>query len=89
MNKVSDDAIQGLLQDLGEIATGTAMELGNGELWITEANASDWYRLHAELDVVFDKLASLIERSKEPDPTPYEYERPIFGVSNGRGRIIA
>ena len=88
MNKVSDDAIQGLLQDLGELATGTSQELGNQELHITEANASDWYRLHAEIDGIYDRLVNLVERSKEPEPCPPEYI-PLFGVTNGRGRVIA
>ncbi len=88
MNKPTQAAIEGLLQDLGELAAGTQYELGNGELHITEANASDWYALHRELDGVFDKLTNLVERSREPEHCPPEYI-PIYGVTNGRGRIIA
>lgn len=86
--RVSQDAIEGLLQDLGETCTGTMYELCNGELHITEANASDWYSMHAEANALLDKLMNLIERSKEPDHCPDEYI-PIYGVTNGRGRVIA
>lgn len=89
MNKPTQAGIEGLLQDMGEVCTGTSYELSNGELFITEANASDWYAFHADLNVMFDRLQNLIDDSKLPDPTPAEYERPIFGVTNGRGRIIA
>lgn len=87
-NRPTQDAIEGLLQDMGETCTNTMMELGNGELHITEANASDWHRIYAELGPVLEKIMNLVERSKEPDPCPPEYI-PIYGVTNGRGRIIA
>ena len=88
MNKPTQAAIEGLLQDLGETCTGAMYELCNGELHITEANASDWYSMHAEANALLDKLMNLTERSKEPEPCPPEYI-PIYGVTNGRGRIIA
>lgn len=88
MNKVSDDAIQGLLQDMGELCSGAGFNLGNAELFITEANASDWYAAYAELSGLYDKIFSLVERSAEPEPCPPEYI-PLYGVTNGRGRVIA
>ena len=88
MNKPTDEQVVGMLEDLGKIATSSAIELGNNELFITEQNASDWYALHKQMGEVYDKLMSLVERSKEAPPCPPEYI-PIYGVSNGRGRIIA
>lgn len=87
-NRPTQDAIEGMLQDIGETCTATMYELGNNELFITEGNASDWYRLYAEMGPFLDKLTELIERSKEPEPTPVDYI-PIYGVTNGRGRVIA
>lgn len=72
-NRPTQAGIEGLLQDMGEVCTGTGMELGNSELHITEANASDWYAFHADLSVMFDRLQNLIDDSKHPEETPAEY----------------
>jgi hypothetical protein len=73
-NKPSQAGIEGLLQDMGEVCTGTSFELSNAELFITEANASDWYSLYADLGAMFDRLQNLIDDSRHPEHTPPEYE---------------
>ena len=73
-NRPTQSSIEGLLQDMGETCTGTMFELSNGELHITEANASDWYAFHSDLSAMFDRLQNLIDDSKHPEPTPAEYE---------------
>jgi hypothetical protein len=72
-NRPTQASIEGLLQDMGEVCSGTSYEMTNGELHITEANAADWYALHADLSAMFDRLQNLIDDSKHPEPTPVEY----------------
>ncbi len=72
-NRPTQAGIEGLLQDMGEVCTGTAYEMTNGELHITEDNASDWYAFHSDLSAMFDRLQNLIDDSKHPEPTPAEY----------------
>lgn len=75
---------------MGDLCTGTMFELSNSELHITEANASDWYAFHSDLNGFYDRLQTLVDDSKTPDPTPFEYEQPIYGVRVGKsGRQFA
>ena len=84
----SEDAITNMLQDVGEACASTVHDFGNRDLFFTEANISDWRRLYADLESVMNKLDEMVERSRTPEPTPAEYI-PIYGVTNGRGRVIA
>lgn len=87
-NRPSQDAIEGLYQDLGSICSEINQELGNGDLEITDDNANEWFAMHHRLFALYDELASLKRKSGPMPKVPIAEHIPIYGVTNGRGRII-
>lgn len=73
IERISEAAITGILQEVGEQCQQFVFDHANGEAHFTEENIGDWRAVYHDLHAIFTKLQNLAERSKEPDPMPAEY----------------
>lgn len=85
---VTENTITGMLRDLGETCTSAMWDFQNRELFFREDNIREWRQAHDAMKALLESLLTLVELSKQPEPAPPEYTAPIYGVTNGRGKII-